>query len=1225
MAALLLAVPSVASASTASSNPSMTDGTVFTGAVGTITEDCESNVIIFVQSGRSGGVDPDATTYDCTVLKPTATITWGDGTAATTATLVAQNEQVIEQQSEPGSKPALGPVLGQPCNDDATSASSTCTFTVEAGTANPHTYARPGSYSGHWSWSDSFGSASGSQPFTATVTNGAMTFTGVHVQRSGNNATLVGTFTYANATAHYCDFTVSIDWGDGTTSAGGLGQTFVDPACTSESQNDGASAGHDIALSPAADPTKSWSIGGTHTYANDAAPSQDVSVTVTHLYTSTVQNDPIPASQTLGSIPAHPSVVTTDGVSLDAQTSATVNGFVDPQESTVSECHFDWGLTTNYGNSAPCTPATFSDPEAVSSALSGLSPNTTYHYRVVVTTGVGTATGNDQTFQTLPTPPPGAPSVSTGSASSVATKGATLNGSVNPVGGTLSDCHFEYGTTTSYGSSVACSQLGISGHSNVSVSAAVTGLNGGTLYHYKLVAANPNTAASDGADATFTTLPDCDVVATVNFASASGCLVDDNGVYTSTPGTAVGLNGMTLQPGATGFITIDTNAGTIKGAGTIRITASHGTGSAPPIFIYEGTLNWTIAKPNRGVLAEAITTLSLPPESNGTNGTIDGLPIDGDIAMSFTSAKGATFTGNAWLPLPVWLQQAIGVTGTLQFQTKLNTGISADTETIQKDSWSIFGAIGVKNLKVTYDPVTDSWSGSATVLIPTPQQLTIGASLAVKNGEFHSFGASVSGLNIPIGTAIELQSISFQFGVKPTTFGGSLGLSFGPQVSGKAVATVTGGFVYQAAYNGQPGLIQVTGALTVGWLKGLNAYFDDYTDGGGIRFGANISPGSNSYVTFNLSMDGAMQGSKFDLDGKANISLKYINVSAGAEILISDVGFVGCAHLSAFGFGWSPGIGYTWSSGDWDLMAHGCSVGPWQTLTLGQGASAAAAPHAVRLLNGSDLVELDGAAGSPKVTLTGPHGQHISVPVGSTDPLMVHGFQVLQDPSGNRTWIAIQHGGGTWKITPEPGSTAVTGVRGAQILPPPRISAKVATKGDKRLLSWHLAATPGQKVVFWETGKGVAKIIGSTTKSHGTLQFVPAPGPAGKRTIEAHVTLSGEPRANLAVAHFKAAAPPKPAKTKKITVTGTSGGLNVSWAPAANVAEYLIRVQVTKGDGAKFIQQVKAPAHRVNIADANPIKAATVSIVGESVTGVPGVAATSKYAASKPKKKKPKH
>ena len=77
----------------------MTDGHVFTGAVGTITEDCSSNVIIFARPAQSSHVHPaDTTTYNCTVLQPTATITWGDGTSATPATLVANSEQVIEQQ-----------------------------------------------------------------------------------------------------------------------------------------------------------------------------------------------------------------------------------------------------------------------------------------------------------------------------------------------------------------------------------------------------------------------------------------------------------------------------------------------------------------------------------------------------------------------------------------------------------------------------------------------------------------------------------------------------------------------------------------------------------------------------------------------------------------------------------------------------------------------------------------------------------------------------------------------------------------------------------------------------------------------------------------------------------------------------------------------------------------------------------------------------------------------
>ena len=97
-----------------------------------------------------------------------------------------------------------------------------------------------------------------------------------------------------------------------------------------------------------------------------------------------------------------------------------------------------------------------------------------------------------------------APTTVTELASSVAQASATLNATVNPNGETVSECHFEYGTSLSYGSSVPCASLPGSGESPVAVSAAVAGLAEDTTYHFRVVATNP-LGVSHGADQTFTT------------------------------------------------------------------------------------------------------------------------------------------------------------------------------------------------------------------------------------------------------------------------------------------------------------------------------------------------------------------------------------------------------------------------------------------------------------------------------------------------------------------------------------------------------------------------------------------------------------------------------------------------------------------------------------------------------------------------------------------------
>ena len=99
--------------------------------------------------------------------------------------------------------------------------------------------------------------------------------------------------------------------------------------------------------------------------------------------------------------------------------------------------------------------------------MSGLSGGTTYHVRAYATNSVGTAYGEDLTFTALGQ----APAATTLAATSLSTTGATLNGTVNAneISTTVT---FEYGTTTSYGQTVAGNPARLQGMQLLSISAA---------------------------------------------------------------------------------------------------------------------------------------------------------------------------------------------------------------------------------------------------------------------------------------------------------------------------------------------------------------------------------------------------------------------------------------------------------------------------------------------------------------------------------------------------------------------------------------------------------------------------------------------------------------------------------------------------------------------------------------------------------------------------------
>lgn len=105
---------------------------------------------------------------------------------------------------------------------------------------------------------------------------------------------------------------------------------------------------------------------------------------------------------------------------------------------------------------------------------------------------------------TPPTPPPPqhAPKVSTSGTTNVTFSSAVLYGYV-VAEGQATTYHFQYGTTTGYGATTPLAPAG-NGTTSIKVSQPISGLQPGTVYHYRVVASNA-TGATGGNDRTFTT------------------------------------------------------------------------------------------------------------------------------------------------------------------------------------------------------------------------------------------------------------------------------------------------------------------------------------------------------------------------------------------------------------------------------------------------------------------------------------------------------------------------------------------------------------------------------------------------------------------------------------------------------------------------------------------------------------------------------------------------
>ena len=188
--------------------------------------------------------------------------------------------------------------------------------------------------------------------------------------------------------------------------------------------------------------------------------------------------------------------VTTGPAESVTTSGAKVTGTVNPG-GTQTSYHFEYGTTSSYGLSTPDNDAGAGNADlGVSAQLSGLTAQTTYHYRLVA----GTTNGQDRTFKTGPNPRP--PSVTSRAQTGTGPASTTLRAYVTP-NELATTVHFEYGTTTGYGTNTAEQGIG-AGTSRIRVSAGISGLKPNTRYHFRAVATNA-AGVTRGGDRAFTT------------------------------------------------------------------------------------------------------------------------------------------------------------------------------------------------------------------------------------------------------------------------------------------------------------------------------------------------------------------------------------------------------------------------------------------------------------------------------------------------------------------------------------------------------------------------------------------------------------------------------------------------------------------------------------------------------------------------------------------------
>ena len=377
-----------------------------------------------------------------------------------------------------------------------------------------------------------------------------------------------------------------------------------------------------------------------------------------NVYVSDTGSQP-PAIDIFGSAVLLPDV-TTGTASEVKKVTAKLNGVVNPDGEAVTSCRFEYGIDTSYGQTTACSPVpgSGSSPVDVGTELNGLSPATTYHYRLAVSNANGLNLGSDKTFTTY-----GAvEGVLTGPADEVHGTSAVLTGSLEPNG---FDAHymFEYGLCTGSGcggspyDQATTSQDAGSVSEPLSASATASGLEPNSLYHFRIVAENVfGTTLGEGESFTTAEVPAAigsqrlplitRVAATLGWTlNPENSETSYQVVYGTTnaygehtePGmrsghgeqeVVIGLNGLAPETTYHYALQVTNKAGTVTGPDETLTTGP----GAPPTALTEGTSGIT--------LTSATVSGTIDPEGLETSYEID-FGVDPTYGTSIYGEVGA--------------------------------------------------------------------------------------------------------------------------------------------------------------------------------------------------------------------------------------------------------------------------------------------------------------------------------------------------------------------------------------------------------------------------------------------------------------------------------------------------------------------------------------------------------------------------------------------------------
>lgn len=723
------------------------------------------------------------------------------------------------------------------------------------------------------------------------------------------------------------------------------------------------------------------------------------------------------------------------------------------------------------------------------------------------------------------------------------------------------------------------------------------------------------------------------------------CLKRDpkSGVYTAytQTGSGVGeilLNGIRIVPVAGGQISVDPAKLVLRTKGRVAV-------SVGGMTVFEGSPQWSL-----GTKAFSIG------KASGSL-AIKGFKVSGSVGLRFSPAKeagaaqpplgGAVVEVSVELPTPPPPQGGKKGKLSASLGIRVNSAgqISLNDLAINVPKFTA-GPIEVLPMTIRYAGKTDTWSGAARVVLPSPAKPRpqVGASFTYAKGRLTSARVTAVNANLPFGpppsaALTKLQMIDAAFKYEDAlSLNGAVGFSVDtPPVAGRskrlAELILTAGYNFKA-----PGQWAGSGVFKMLGDE-LGHAKVEYWNGGKLSF--DVAAKRTFGFGMTLGVEGSIKGAieRGTLTGTGKTKVTTGPFSAGGTVTLSDKTLVAC--LDGY-----PGAGGTYvletkqlklfegcgnpslkdavkkAKEDYDNLkkaknapkAKKSQAAPDGVISVGQFSVAGDLPFTV--------LAVEGQGGVPQGAFVAPNGTRYAAPAAGQSAPVGGGF-ALSDPQANRVYLSITRpAAGLWTFDAAPGSVPLAAGLQSDGDDEPKVRANVTGKGASRTVEYDADLPEGMTVRFREDGEETTQDLGSPRGSGaGEVRFTPADSASRARKIVALLEREGALVGTEVVASFRATTDGRPGRVSDLRVSRAGDdALRVRFDGADDADGH--RIVVRLGDGGEQVVDLDGGARSALIEGVERDVSATVTVQGVNDGGIAGPAASKRIAAGKPRLQK---